>query len=104
MTASVGDTGGYGVDVPIYVRSATAEEGSMIPVGQAIMSCYDTDGGKNYDLKGTLTIGRSTWTDVCDRQSGKLIENWCMYNERGQPYRGWALIECPNRCVDGACI
>ena len=105
LNAPTGEAGGYGVHTPTYVRSSTAAEGSLNPVGQAIMNCYDTDGGKNYELKGTLTIGRSTWTDVCDQQSGQLVENWCMYNARGQPYRGWATVDCSQgRCVDGACI
>lgn len=97
------ETGQYSFEVPRYVRSESAE-GSGYNIEAPIDSCYDSDGGKNYRLKGTLTIGTSTWTDKCDPQSGKLEENWCQYGSNGQPTRGWATVDCPSLCRDGACI
>ncbi|HDD70659.1 MAG TPA: hypothetical protein ENF94_00700 [Candidatus Woesearchaeota archaeon] len=87
-----------------YVRIKSGPLGVGSAVKLPVESCSDSDGGKNFMEKGVLRIGDDVFSDLCDRQSGNLIENWCMYNDRGQPVRGWAIYKCPNRCVDGACL
>jgi hypothetical protein len=103
MDSTVQQTGSYGVLVPQYVRSA-ADEGSGYRITAPVVDCFDTDGGKNYVEKGTVYIGNNVYTDVCDSQTGMLIENWCDFEDSGKPRRGWAYIECPNLCRDGACL
>jgi PGF-pre-PGF domain-containing protein len=70
--------------------------------------CTDSDGGKDYYVKGT-TIGVwkasgnvETRTDECDPQlyDGRgLAESWCE-----DDYIWSMTYDCPNGCKDGACI
>jgi len=64
------------------------------------VQCTDTDGGKNYYEKGTVTdrYGEK-YTDYCiDKKN--LMEYYC--NEDGTS--GSESYECPYKCEDGACI
>jgi hypothetical protein len=65
--------------------------------------CTDSDGGKDYNVKGTITglDGNgviSTDTDFC-RDSNVLVEWFC-----SGVYRTNTNYQCPNGCKDGACI
>jgi len=80
------------------------------------IACTDSDGGKNYYVKGT-TIGTSPGsdypriinaTDKCG-DSTHLYEYSCFYTKNvvdGTPgyYFGSETYECPYGCIDGACI
>ena len=61
--------------------------------------CIDSDGGKNYFVKGTATEGTS-WTDYCCSDYC-LKEYYCANNEKHSD-----LYTCPDDsvCKDGACI
>ncbi len=73
-------------------------------------TCVDSDGGKNYGLKGTTSgpdiMGNYTSkTDFCVESGfseGKLVEFFCengyVKNFEMEPY------ECPGSCRDGACV
>lgn len=70
--------------------------------------CIDSDGGIDYFSKGTLT-GRwgegseysSDLVDSCNVLSGPniLVERYCIDN-----YPKVEIYDCPNGCLDGACI
>ena len=66
-------------------------------------SCTDSDGGKNYYVKGTVTFesndGSKTYTDECS-SSSNLMEFYCK-NKIVQSQQ----ITCPSgyTCQDGAC-
>jgi len=78
-------------------------------------TCTDSDGGKNYYVKGTV---EGSWegyeniekeTDACCidcenrisvEKAENLIEVFC--NDKG--YIDLEIYECPNGCEDGACI
>ena len=60
--------------------------------------CTDSDGGLNYNVKGTVTSGGAANTDVCSN-SGYLFEQYCL---NGNPVQATYL--CPNGCQDGACL
>jgi hypothetical protein len=62
--------------------------------------CTDTDGGKDYFTKGTVTRGTTTYTDLCYANMGKVFEYYC--KEDGTSTGEW--YACPNGCADnGAC-
>jgi len=64
-------------------------------------TCTDSDGGKNYYVKGTTTNPppeyTSSWTDKCIT-SVTLQEGTCTED------LGVHTYECPNGCLEGACI
>ena len=66
-----------------------------------IESCTDSDGGKNYYVKGSLYQSEEAYQykDYC--VNGKVLrEFWCM--DSGQA--GSEYYTCPYGCKDGACI
>ncbi|MBN2459771.1 PKD domain-containing protein [Candidatus Woesearchaeota archaeon] len=63
-------------------------------------TCSDTDGGKDYYLKGTATDYRGSKADFCiEGTTNVLVEYSCV----GSQWTGEQYI-CPNGCRDGACI
>lgn len=61
--------------------------------------CTDTDGGKNYEVKGTVKDYRGrSYTDFC--RYGKLYERYCRYGR----FVGTEKVTCPGGCVNGACV
>ncbi len=74
---------------PKYVRVEWEEE--ITP------TCTDSDGGKNYYVKGTVTVDGTRLTDFCI-DSKTLKEHYCMgSNARYLNYT------CPYGCENGAC-
>jgi len=65
--------------------------------------CTDTDGGKNYYVKGTVTNRWGSFTDSCDNSFPEynLREYYCDSNNG--KIRS-TLYYCPNGCKDGACV
>jgi cysteine-rich repeat protein len=66
--------------------------------------CNDTDGGKNYYLKGTVHWGPINEkyfdaTDSCDSAGETLLENYC---ESGDHMDTFYI--CPYGCNNGACL
>lgn len=71
--------------------------------------CFDGDGGKDFYLKGEVTLGSDIKTDFCaarpnaiafrSNHPGDLIEYYCK-NDSGYDSIAHA---CPNGCKDGAC-
>lgn len=60
-------------------------------------TCTESDGGKNYAVKGTTTRGSVSFIDSCTEES--LIEYYCEENE----FKSEIYI-CPQDCEEGACI
>jgi len=69
----------------------------------AARNCVDSDGGKNYYVKGTATGYENgqivTSTDGCRNDNKTLAEVYCE-----DEYLRTAQYECPAGCKDGACI
>jgi len=66
-------------------------------------SCYDSDGGKNPDVKGyvdTEAYGR-TW-DYCDKFVEGAVREFSCRTDGGGGYVV-TVHDCPNGCYDGAC-
>ena len=64
--------------------------------------CTDSDGGKNYYVRGkncitTQDAGTECIYDKCDINTNQLIEHYC---STASP----RVYTCPNGCEDGACI
>ena len=62
------------------------------------ITCFDTDGGKNYYVKGTVSSKSGLRTDICGK-GNDLIEYYC----EGDRIRS-IIYNCPNGCKDGACM
>ena len=64
------------------------------------VSCEDTDGGKNYDVKGTTidSVTNIYSNDSCN--GSKLTEYYCSNNSRSST----KYYTCPDLCVDGVCV
>tara|TARA_Y100000310_G_C20677641_1_gene814022 strand:+ start:48 stop:3140 length:3093 start_codon:yes stop_codon:yes gene_type:complete len=86
-----------------------------LSVGEEEVKCLDSDGGKNYEVKGTATgyLGISSqgygpgelfdnFTDHCLSDSA-MMENYCKENSEGDLWVYQSYYECPNGCKDGAC-
>lgn len=90
---------------------------NIIPVTAPItlpspgINCIDSDGGKNFYVKGKTT-GLSPLTgelydgeDICGDQNNpyakveQLVEHYC-----DRVYHNNLVFDCPNGCFDGACI
>ncbi len=82
----------------VYVREKETEN---IPPPQET-ECSDSDNGKNYYAKGTLTLrsgsDSSSTQDVCGSDT-LLLEKYCTGDSSAV-----ASYTCPNGCRDGACI
>jgi hypothetical protein len=83
----------------------------VLPASDTV--CYDTDGGSDYDYKGT-TFGRHQqgagpeikgWWDEC--MGDTLIEYSCstLHDPSADPLDVWAESKvCANGCANGACL
>ncbi len=63
-------------------------------------NCTDSDGGKNYFVKGTAMKGTQVLSDHCN-EDGTLTEKYCDGNEIK-----WETILCPDgyECSGGRCV
>ncbi|MFH1520113.1 MAG: hypothetical protein ABID61_00560 [Candidatus Micrarchaeota archaeon] len=67
------------------------------PVPQQVITCSDSDGGINYNVKGTATNGTLTQTDVCSGDD--VLEYSCVGNDI------YKLSQyCMYGCSDGHCV
>jgi hypothetical protein len=64
----------------------------------ASSGCTDSDGGKNYYVKGTTCLGDRCKTDGC-LDNTKIIEYYCSW---GNMVSRTSI--CASKCQDGACI
>ena len=69
-----------------------------------VMNCTDSDGGKNYYVKGTASDAWDTEADYCVSNS-ELYESWCedAGDGRGLVVHGGGYI-CPGGCGGGVCL
>lgn len=72
--------------------------------------CTDTDGGRNYYVKGTACDGPKCSEDMC-QDSVYLMENDCGWaggiptqDGCGHNGLGGCRYECPEGCTEGACV
>jgi hypothetical protein len=85
-----------------YVCSNGCKNGACLPDAKPANFdgvCSDTDGGKDFNNKGTArqadgAIGTDYCTDV-----SRLMEHWC---DGGKLYS--SLHTCEHDCLDGACV
>jgi len=70
-------------------------------------TCSDTDGGTDYFIKGMVTLKQdgatATSVDYCS-DNNTLIERTCGKGFDGQTSIVENKYECPNGCVNGACV
>jgi len=108
----IGFAGIANYDIESSTGSYVARSPAAVPIplqrtGQAdyippYHTCYDTDGGKNFYVKGELFIDGSSWVDKCENER-QLGENFCMYHVQNQPQRGFVIYDCPRGCLAGKC-
>jgi thiol-disulfide isomerase/thioredoxin len=68
-----------------------------------IIPCTDSDGGKNYDVKGTAKDTYGEKTDFCQNEKD-LTEYWCGPGTTEQVIWITGSVPCPYGCKDGACL
>jgi len=81
--------------------SESAEQESLLGAAAAT-ACKDSDGGKNYGLKGTVTKGTNKVTDYCLADGKRIIEYYCANTTISS-----VTYDCRNVgkvCSNGACV
>ncbi|MFH1064446.1 MAG: hypothetical protein V1729_05170 [Candidatus Woesearchaeota archaeon] len=78
------------------------KDGACLPA--TLKSCNDSDGGKNYDVKGSVETSDFSGNDGCQDDT-KLIEYYCLTtpSSTGDMF-GIEEHVCPNGCSDGTCL
>jgi len=90
--------------------SGCTTSGKCETIVNETITCTDSDGGEDYYVKGTVTLGTSTYADICNSGSTGLplngnypatavVEKYCVNNTLDVKY-----FDCPNGCKDGACV
>jgi len=97
----------YTTIIGVYNRNLYATF-NCAETSKVTKTCYDSDNGKNYYVKGTVDYHEdnmdSTFIDKCryeniDTNSKILDEGYC----EGNRFR-FESYECPNSCSNGVCI
>ncbi|HLD37452.1 MAG TPA: hypothetical protein VJA86_02605, partial [Candidatus Nanoarchaeia archaeon] len=72
--------------------------------GTQTITCTDSDGGKNYDVKGTANDKWGERTDSCQNEK-QITEYYCQDDGTGK-LAVWTIgaVDCPYGCSDGACL
>ncbi|MDD5135420.1 MAG: hypothetical protein PHP01_08430, partial [Phycisphaerae bacterium] len=70
-------------------------------IAEGTTTCTDSDGGKNYYVKGTTTDSKTgSFTDYCLENGSVLYEAFC---PTPTSIRNYEFYTCPNGCENGAC-
>ena len=64
------------------------------------LACTDTDGAKNYGVKGSVTAKGTVYADLCE-DTTTLDENYC---QAGVRYFETHVCVAGEKCVAGACV
>ena len=87
------------ISTPNIIQTPTITPNPTIrPQNQS--KCEDSDGGKDYDEKGTVKYGKYSYSDKCSKNNKKVYEYYC------NPVNGKPKVElhkCEYRCSNGAC-
>ncbi len=77
--------------------------------GSAVEGCADSDGGKDFYIKGTVDVNNKSYTDYCGNEIGlafqegdRIFEYFCT-TLGGSPIQGQAQDICLYGCSNGAC-
>lgn len=85
----------------------TAKTSTTVNVVEETL-CKDSDGGKDYFVRGTTTVGLARKVDTCTYCTGlapspvtcgAVVEHYC----EGDEIKSETYV-CPDNCKDGACI
>jgi hypothetical protein len=66
---------------------------------KTVSPCTDSDGGKNYYVKGSADAPTGRLDDACDTDGTRLFEYYCSNGQQLQDQ-----YSCPYGCRDGACV
>ncbi len=64
------------------------------------LTCIDTDGTQNYDVKGMVSANSAEYTDICADETS-VRENYC---QSGVRYLETHACDVGQKCVAGACV
>jgi len=92
----------YKISLRVYKKHISDDSDNYFAIVPSLTTCTDTDGGKNYYVKGTVTNRWGSHTDFCDNSfpGYNLREYYC--DEKGEIRS--KMYNCPNGCQDGACV
>ncbi len=91
-------------DLRIYNKALSQDEINSL-AGISSNTCTDSDSGLNYNVKGLVQISDSLGNIIGYEEDGcvdsiVLEEGFCLSNGQGNTVG----YNCPNGCLDGACI
>jgi len=78
-----------------FTEASTSTSSTLLPPD---VSCFDSDGGRNFDTSGVVTTTHSILPDECI--GWHRIQEW--YCSLGKAHSAYA--KCPYKCQEGACI
>jgi hypothetical protein len=92
------------VSAGFFSNIFSKQTGEVVNPTPRNFSCIDSDGGKNYYAKGTITVnGQNVFEDYCFNDvfttNTELEEGVCYDSGWGKLY-----YQCPNGCSNGACV
>jgi len=90
-----------------YTCPNGCEDGACIEVVSNFSNCLDSDGGKNYYVKGQTSVGDILGVDACCENN--RCDNYGEHPQLGEWYcengeMEYLIYECPDGCKDGACL
>ncbi len=97
-----------GSDYKIRIADSTSkiydESDNYFSIVNPNITCADSDGGQNYNVKGYVNLTGYGW-DYC-KDNSTLYENDCGTDINGRILNGGRTVAhtCLNGCVDGACV
>ena len=110
---SYSNSGNYTITFKVTDQQGLSAKSTItVQVGGGVTTCTDSDGGKNYYKKGTVTLGAESKTDSCtyctgacqpsipcNVTCGAVVEYYCASDKIKSE-----IYVCPNGCEEGACI
>lgn len=85
----------------LHTFSTESECKAALGNATSSITCTDSDGGKDYYVKGQTIVGTSIWTDICINAS-QVQEGHC--DPTSSTEKATTVFTCPNGCQDGACL
>ena len=75
----------------------------QVEIKPIIIKCTDSDGGKDYYVKGITSKGAEKFEDECIsfKDNSTILQEWYCASDEQVDYDKY---QCPQSCIDGACV
>jgi hypothetical protein len=94
----------------ITLNNQIYSEEDVIDLSSNVSICTDTDGGIDYDVRGTISVnGLYVTRDSCHNitapcEDGQICQRLQEFHCVGSEYFLTNYDDCPNGCLDGGCV